>query len=184
MSATINVTESDLMTALRGFLFSVVDSLYEVDRGQDNRVSMPDGKFIVMTTLVMPELNKPYSTYTDGLKSGTEHTHQTKEWICQLDIYSKEAATVAATIATLMRSSWGVRQFAEQTKHSHFTLAPLYAGEPHQNSMINGEKQYENRWTLDLHLQFTVVIDTPAQFADKLTIKTVSVDTSFPPEPL
>lgn len=184
MPATVNINESDLRTALRGFLLSLVGDEYEVVRGQDNRVPMPGGKFITMTGHHNDELNKPYSNWQDSGKptGGKELTNQAKKWICQLDIYGEEASSVASTIFTMARSRWAVRQFAALTQDKGFSITPLYADTPRQTTMINGEKQYEERWTLDLHLQFNAVISTPMEFAEELYVKPASVDASFPPE--
>lgn len=186
MSATINITESTLLTALRGFLLSVVGDSYEVVKGQDNRVAMPEGQFITMTGLNSDELNKPYSTWQDSGQptGGLEHTNQAKKWICQIDVYGSGSSSVASTIATLVRSSYAVRQFAELTEGSDFSITPLFVDQPHQTTMINGEQQYEERWTLDLHLQYNAVISTPMEFAAELYVKPASVDASFPPEKL
>lgn len=186
MPAAVNIDETDLRTALRGFLLSVVGDSYEVVKGQDNRVAMPGGKFITMTGLNNVELNKPYSTWEDSRQptGGLQNTNQAKKWICQLDVYGTEASSVASTIATLARSSYAVRQFAALTQEKGFSITPLYADQPHQTTMINGEKQYEERWTLDLHLQFNAVISTPMEFAAELYVKPASVDAIFPPEKL
>jgi len=183
MPATINIAEYDLRTALRGFLLSVVDD-YEVVKAQDNRVSAPDAKFIVMTGLNSDELNKPYSTWKDSGQptGGLELTNQSKKWICQIDVYGENASSVASTISTLSRSRYATRQFAALTEGKGFSITPLYADQPHQTTMINGEKQYEERWTLDLHLQFNLVISTPMEFAAELHVKPASVDATFPQE--
>lgn len=184
MPAAVNIDEADLRTALRGFLLSVVGESYEVVKGQDNRVAMPEGKFITMTGLNNDELNKPYSTWQDSGQptGGLELTNQAKKWICQLDIYGENAGSTASTIFTLARSRYAVRQFASLTQGKNFSITPLYADQPHQTTMINGEKQYEERWTLDLHLQFNLVISTPMEFAAELYVKPASVDATFPPE--
>ncbi|WP_281083906.1 phage neck terminator protein [Klebsiella quasivariicola] len=186
MPAGVKITETDLLTALRGFLIAVAGDTYEVIKGQDNQVATPIGRFIVMTSMLTPELNKPYSTFTDNgaNAAGEEHTHQAREWICQIDVYGDQAAAMATAIATMTRSSWGARKFSELTKKSGFTISPLYADVPHQTTMINGERQYEARWTVDLHLQFNQVISTDMQFADQLYVNPVSVDAEFPPEKL
>ncbi len=48
--------------------------------------------------------------------------------------------------------------------------------------MINGEQQYESRWTFDFVAQFNPVIAVPEQYADQLQINLAEIDATFPPE--
>jgi hypothetical protein len=68
MSAIIpSITETNLMTALRGFILSVVDC--EVIRTQVNRVAMPVGDFIALTALSGIPLSTNVTTYTSSTKA-------------------------------------------------------------------------------------------------------------------
>ena len=52
---------------------------------------------------------------------------------------------------------------------------PLYCDDGHQMPLINGEFQYEARWTIHARLQINPAISTPQEFADSLTPTLVEV---------
>lgn len=170
----IDVTEEHLMTAMRGFLMSAFQC--EIIQGQDNGVPMPTGPFIGMTTMRMRDLSTNKTTY-DPANSLIKNS-RSSEWAVQLDFYGEPSMEMCNTVAGLARTDYACQQLIA----TGVDMAPLYAGEPRQTSMINGEQQYEPRWTLEFITQFNPVITTPMQFADFASIKLVEIDTEYPPE--
>ena len=166
------------MTAMRGFLLSAFQC--EVFQGQDNRASAPIGPFVEMTTMRMRDLSTNKTTYNDtgDPATSTIRNSRSSEWAVQLDFFGDTAMDMANTIAGLARTDYACQQLAS----GGVDIAPLYAGDPMQTSMINGEQQYEQRWTFEFVTQFNPVITTPMQYADALQINLVEVDTEFPPE--
>lgn len=171
MPATLNVTESQLFTALRAFLLEIIGTGVEVIQTQNNRVPMPKGPFIAMTPIRIDGLSTVVTDYTAATRSDT----RTTQWQVQLDFYGPQAAMQAATVAQLWRTSWAAEQLASGP------LQPLYAGEPLQTTMVNGEMQWESRWTLDLFAQFNPITTVSQQTASALTIGLAEIDTEFPP---
>lgn len=178
MAASISITDDDITTALRGFLLSLIST--EVVLSQDNRVPMPEGDFCTMTPIGVNGLSTNRQSYTDPgtVTGGSTQTIRTNVWRCQLDFYGGTAQTNAFIVGTMVRSEYAVEQF----KSLGVDIRPLYAGEPHQTTMINGEQQYESRWTLDFHAQVNAAITTPMQFMDNINVGLVEVDAKFPPE--
>lgn len=79
MSASLSLTESQTLAALRSYLLAVMPAGMEIVRGQDNRVSEPIGPdFIVMTPVLRYRLGTNVDTYQDcaftGSISGTTLT--------------------------------------------------------------------------------------------------------------
>lgn len=79
MSASISLSERQTLTALRSFLLSVLPAGIEVIRGQDNRVSEPEGDdFVTMTPILRTRLETNVAAYDDasytGSISGSEMT--------------------------------------------------------------------------------------------------------------
>ena len=174
MSASISVTQTQLLTALRTFLLGVYDG--EVIKSQQNRVPMPTGNFCTMTPLFLTGLSTSRSSYTDpGTNPGTESNERSTEWRVQLDFYGASAADSAATVAALIRTSYACDQLAATG------MQPLYASEPKQTTLITAEQQFESRWTVDFIAQFNPVVQTPMDFADQLAVGLVDVDVAFPP---
>lgn len=179
MSATISITQDDLTTALRGFLLSLVDA--EVFLSQENNSPMPIGDFVTMTPMFITGLSTNRVSYNDpGIGQGSEQTQRSNQWRCQLDFYGNSAQDMAAIVGTMIRSEYASEWF----RQNNMPVTPLYAGEPHQTTMINAEQQYENRWTLDFIAQFNAVIATPLDFMDSIQVGIVAADLKFPPENL
>lgn len=177
MTLTVSITESDLLTALRAFLLDVIGG--EVIQSQDNRVPMPSGNFCTMTPLSTMDLSTPRSGYADpGTTPGNASYARSVKWPCQLDFYGTTAADHAAIAAGIIRTPYACTFFAGQG----IDMQPLYAGEPRQNTLINGQQQFEPRWTLDFIAQYNPVVTTPQDFASSLDIGLADVDVTFPPE--
>jgi len=72
MSATLSLTESQIFTALRNFLLSVLPAGVECVRGLDNRVPEPAGtNFVTMTPLLRERLETNVDAYSDTAFTGS-----------------------------------------------------------------------------------------------------------------
>ena len=91
-----------------------------------------------------------------GVRSARQPTRLT----VQIDVHGPNSAENAQAISTLLRDGYGCYQFAA----SGYDVQPLYADEPRQTPFINGENQYEFRWTVNAVLQANIVIDMPQAF--------------------
>jgi hypothetical protein len=173
MSTSISITESKLYTALRSFLLGVVAC--PVIQTQQNRSAMPTGDFCAMTSLGTYGLSTDKASYIP--LTGTEsHTRSTR-WDVQLDLYGTDAAENANMIATLLRTDYACTQLAA----SGIDMQPLYAADPRQGTIINGEQQYEKRWIVEASFQFNPVVSVPQDFANSLTVTPAEIDAVFPP---
>lgn len=176
MPSTISVTDSDLFTALRSYLLTVIGSGVEIIQTQNNRVPMPQGPFIAMTPVRIDGLSTPVTSYEDpGVGTGSRLDTRTTQWRVQLDFYGPNASMQAAIVAGLWRTEYTTDLLKDGP------LQPLYPGDPLQTTMVNAEMQWESRWTLELFAQFNPVITSPQQFADELQVVLVEVDTQYPP---
>jgi hypothetical protein len=173
MTLAINVTYDSLMTALGNFLVAAFAA--QVVQGQVNRVAMPQGNFIQMTPLLLSDLSTARTSYApvDGTQAITNPT----KWTCQLDFYGPAAANNVAIFKAVIRTEYACQQFAA----AGFEFQPLYAGDARNTALINGEQQYENRYTLDFIAQFNPIVTVVQDFANTLTVVLKEVDTTFPP---
>lgn len=175
MSIVVSITEEQLLTALRTFLLTLVPVGTEVIDGNDNRTPMPITPFVMMTTLRFADLSVSRSTYnvpTDGTANGSENNATDVQWNVQIDCFGSGASSNANTIARLIKTPYAVQQFDA----SGLAMAPLYATEVHNTTMINGEQQYEQRFTFEFVAQFNPVIQTPMQFANEVTVGIQTVE--------
>lgn len=123
----------------------------------------------------------PTQTVTSRtMASGEMEAMQETEIVVQLDIHSNDLATAgsnAAIVATMWRDDYACQQIATIDPD----LSPLYCADPRQIPFIDGEQQYESRYTLDLHLQANQkVTGIPQQFAAALAVEVINVDAVFP----
>lgn len=173
MTLAINITDDALMTALGNFL--VAAFIAQVVQGQVNRVAMPTGDFIQMTPMMLSDLSMAHSSYAPG--AGTQSIANPTKWTCQLDFYGPNSANNVATFKAVIRTSYAYDLFAS----SGLDFQPLYAGDARNTALINGEQQFENRYTLDFVAQFNPIVTVPQQFADTLDVVLKEVDAVFPP---
>ncbi|MDE9552784.1 phage neck terminator protein [Xenorhabdus bovienii] len=172
-NVTISVTERDLYKALGDFLRGLFPDV-EIERAQQNNNPMPLGDFIVMTPLFSSGLSTSVVNYTRPESAGTgqQHISRTTEWRCQLDFYGDSAESNALLVATVIRSEFACEQFQELGG----TITPLHTSDPRQLSIINGEQQWENRWTLDFVAQINPIVTAPQTFFDSVSTHTISTE--------
>ncbi len=165
-----SITEADAFTALRAFILTIVGC--PVIRAQVNRVPMPLGDFIALTAVSAI----PLETNTDTWTATTKSIERRTQFTIQVDCYGALSAERCQTIATLLRDSYAVNQFAL----SGYDMAPLYAGDAHQMPLMDGEDQFEQRWTFDAVLQINPTITIATETADALTVGLIDVDAVYP----
>lgn len=121
----------------------------------------------------------PSQTITsEKLSFGTNQALAPTRVTIQLDFHDSDgSADNVQTVFTLFRDQYGCAFFEGYP----ISIIPLYADEPRQAPFINGENQYEDRWTLDVVLQVNPVVSTPQQFADTVTVVLKEIDATFPP---
>jgi hypothetical protein len=172
---TVSITESNVLAALRTFILSLVSC--EVIKGLGNRVAMPASDFIAMTPVIAPPLATNVSTFSDAPGAGTQNIERSTQYMVQIDCYGATAGDRATLISTLLRSEYACNSFAA----SGFDIQPLYAEDPKQMPIVDGEAQFEERWTFNAVLQMNPVISVPQDFAAALNVGLVNVDASYKP---
>jgi hypothetical protein len=72
VTISVNLTETQIFTALQAFLLNILPAGIEVVRGQDNRVAEPVGSdFVVMTPLLRERLSTNVNSYVDAVFTGS-----------------------------------------------------------------------------------------------------------------
>lgn len=171
MTVTIDITEAQIMAALRTFLIGVLPDGVEVVRGQDNRVGEPpSADFIVMTPVTRTRVSTNFDTWSN-LVDLDNMTSQRGTFVdIQLDIHGDNGADYAQIITTVWRDEWAVSSIEGAI------FAPLYASDGHQLPFINGEKQYEDRWIVDLFLHVKPTVTFDQDFATSANVSLVAID--------
>jgi len=108
--------------------------------------------------------------------AGTKANLQPTQVTVQLDVHGPVSADNAQIISTLFRDDYANRVFAE----SGYAIQPLYTSDAKQLPFINGEDQYEFRWTMDVILQTNQTVTIPQEFSDQVSVDLVSVEAAYP----
>jgi hypothetical protein len=110
-----------------------------------------------------------------SLAAGALALKQATKIVFQLDVHSDDmsrASDMAQTISTVMRDDTGVQLL----KASNLPLTPLFADDPKQIPFETGEKQTEDRYVVECHIQADQIITPPQEFADEVQIKRLPAD--------
>ena len=177
---TVSFSEGDVFTALRGLLASMVPTGVEIIRAQTNRVPEPKGvDFVVMTLLSRDRLATNIDEYIDGYPSNPSIKNAVASTCLtiQIDVHGPASGDNAQTISTLFRDEFSTSFFDA----SGLDAQALYTSDPRQIPFINGESQWETRWSIDLAIQINQVIQVSQDFADQLDTGLINVDRKFPP---
>lgn len=108
------------------------------------------------------------------LSGGGLDIEQSTEIIMQVDVHGDNSTDNATTLQALFWDETAVDALAPSG------ITPLYADDPRQAPFITAAAQYEDRWTVDLHMQVKPVITVPQQFADAVALTVTDVDVAFP----
>lgn len=111
---------------------------------------------------------------SETMSAGVIEVEQSTEVVMQVDVHGPSSGDNSQTISTLFRSGYAVERMAASG------VTPLYAEDPRQTPFTTAASQYEERWTIDVHLQINPIISVPQEFADSATIEVVDVDVVYP----
>lgn len=96
-------------------------------------------------------------------------------FVVQLDVHGPNSGNYVKTIEGLFFSSVATDFFTAEG----YPVQALHASEGRQLTFIDAESQYEERWTMEVHLQTDPVLGTPIQFADQVAVHTVEAATQY-----
>jgi hypothetical protein len=157
--ASLSVTETQMMAVLRSFIQGLIAGV-EVVRLPNNRVPMPASAFIALTPARMNRLATNIVASQDGVNQ-LVGLMQKQQRNVQIDCYGPSSCEWATIIATALRDPYGTATFAA----SGYDVTPLYSTEPTQLPLVDGEQQYEERWTFEAALQLNPILTLPQQSA-------------------
>jgi len=160
------IDDEDIFTAVRAWLLSILPDGVEVLQTIVNKVAEPAGPdFVMMTIKAQTRKATNVETWdTEAVDPVTVDAVQSTGMTLQLDCHGDNGRNFAQIITTLWRSDFACRALLPAG------IQPLYHEGPHQAPFMNGEKQYENRWVLDIAFQASPVVSAPQDFAATLSV--------------
>jgi hypothetical protein len=182
--------------SIAGTVMTVSATTYLVGPGIQAGMQIVDGNWpntVAANTAVVAQLtgsplggvgtyavNNSQTVASETMYTDQRQDLQETELVVQVDVYGLQggpAGDYAQTLSTLLRSEVATEFFRAENP----AVSPLHADDPRQLAFVDGESQYEERWTLDVHLQVNGVVGVPQQFATVATVTPVDVEGSFPP---
>jgi hypothetical protein len=184
MPATLSLTETQIIAALRSVMLDLLPDGMEVIRTEINRVPEPTGPdYATLTPTLRERIETNIDSFIDSQIAGPTATPGRRDSLIptritiQIDVYGPASADNAQILYTALRDEYATIAFNALAAD----VQPLYADEPRQSAFDNGEQQTEFRWSLDMVLQANIIVSTPQDFADEVVIDVqVPVDQIIP----
>ena len=172
MAAILDINDQDVFRALIVFFNSFLPAGTEVVQAQDNKVPMPKKGFVTMNNTGMDRLSFNIDNYQSVLQGKTILTPT--KYSMQLDFYGPSSQIWAVETMALFRDEYATQIFPSN-------IQPLYADDPIQIPLIDGEAQYEQRWKLVASLQYNPTLTTSQQSMLDVVVGLAPIDQTFQP---
>lgn len=161
MTATLAPTEDQIFDAMWALICSYFDPSVQdsIFKGFQNQTATPSGSYVV----IQPGVYVRQNQLTRGYDSvgNVQTIERSTTYSYQVDCYGPMGPDYCNTIAIAFASLWSCDNNAAPT-----ILTPLYADDPTQLNIINGELQAEQRFMTRLYCQTNQVVGLPQQFFD------------------
>ena len=159
MATSLNITHQDIYVEMWHFLADTLglDGSQIVQSTQNNQ-PLPDGA-IVMQALFASNLDESVTTYAPPTHAMVTNSVELR---FQLDFYGTDAEVRSRTIFNLWKNYYAAGILK--------TIQPLYVQSYNRRPYINDAKNYEDRYILDLALQYNPTITHAQDFADEARI--------------
>ena len=165
MTATLSITEDQMFDAVWGFVSGLITGA-NVLKGFQNMTSTPLGSYIVVQPGIKQRANQGVRTYDPVAL--LQQVERDSIYAYQVDCYGPAGPDQADIVSIAWRSLWACDYFAGNlvtpTPGAPLPVTPLYADEPVQLNIVNGELAYEQRFMLKLYLQANTVVSLPQDF--------------------
>ena len=151
-----SVTHKDIYKEVQAYLLGLFScSPQTVIQGYQNNNPLPD-EAVVMTILFENELDIAVSRYdSDADKTAVQ---QSVEVTMQVDCYGPQAAARARKLSTLWKNHY--------TTAALKSCQPLYSNSPKRLPIINEKSVYEDRWLVELVLQYNPYFEHDQTFLE------------------
>lgn len=138
------ITHRDIYIDVRNYLISLLEAEpKQVIQGYQNNSPLPLDA-IVMAITSESEIDTP-ATYTDE-ENGKLIVQQSREVVVQVDFFGKKAQERCQKVSIIWKNYY--------TTEALKCCQPLYAREPRRLPILNEQAMYEDRWTIELVLQY------------------------------
>lgn len=159
-----SVTEIDIYTDIRTYLIALFNCT--VIRGRQNNLPLPED-CIVMTILFNTDLDQIKTDYTDNGTGVTAQAQQSIQATMQLDFFGVNAANRSMQVQALWRSPYTTERLSK--------CQPLFSKPPQNLQYINESGVYEQRYMLEVALQYNPYYEYNEESATSMDLPTIGV---------
>lgn len=163
MTAALALTEDQVFDTL----WTWVASLFAVEvqpyifKGFQNQTATPTSSYIVIQPGVKMRQDQARRDYVPTVLDptiGVVNVSRGTMYSYQVDCYGQASANYADIVTIAWRSLWACDALTGTP------ITPLYADEPVQLNLVNGEGQFEQRFMSKLYLQTNTAVALPQFF--------------------
>lgn len=175
----LNITDADVYAALVAFIGTITPANTPCVRGQQNRVPMPAGPCVVLTTIGAPMRIGTNQDTTEAVVVDDEITgfnalvEADFEYSVQVDFYSPDAESWAMAVELLWRDKIAWYGMPAGMK-------PLYSEGRQQLPLVGAENQWIQRWTMTLFLDYQPTWTQTTEAATTATVIPEPIDVFYP----
>ncbi|MDS7935666.1 hypothetical protein RMB03_17405 [Acinetobacter sp. V91_7] len=149
-----SITHEDLYTEVRAYLLGLFDC--EVVQGRQNGSPLPNNG-ILMTILFSQNIGTSIDDHDEALNQTT--VLQAQNVMLQLDFFGEMAQARSTRVSMLWRN--------EYTTERLKLCQPLYCNDPKSLDFINEQDRFEDRWMIELYLQYNPQTSFEQTFLDR-----------------
>lgn len=163
MAATLTPTDAQQFDAIWEWVTGLFDSSLsdQFFKGYQNVVATPYGSYCVISRGTSVRLNQGERNYDATGTAGTIGLVRRTQVQWQIDCYGEEGPDWADIISSTWKSITAADAFVIDASGG---MAPLYADEPQQMTIVNSEDQYETRYMAKLYMQVNQTVTLDQEF--------------------
>lgn len=154
--ASLNTTQQEIYKDVRGFLLGLFPgSELQIIQSAQNNQALPNNA-VVMQVLFVANLDTAVVTPTpETLSADIQNSVEVR---FQIDFYGPLAEQRSRIVANLWRTYYGCERLT--------VCQPLYIQSYNRHVYVNDSNQYEDRWIMDLGLQYNPQVTVAQDFTD------------------
>lgn len=157
--AQLNISNQDLYREIRLFLLGLFpDATLQIIQSTQNNQPLPENA-IVMQVLFDSNMDESVTTYNPPNEAMVQNSVEVR---VQLDFYGAMAESRSRIVANLWKNYYGTNNME--------ICKPLYVQSRQRHPYINDSNQYEDRWILDLGLQYNPTVTHAQDFAEDASV--------------
>lgn len=161
--ATLNVTHQEIYKDIRGFLLGLFPGAEkQVIQAIQNNEPLPHNA-VVMSILFSGNFDTAVVTPLPPTEAAIQNSVEVR---MQLDFYGQNAEARSRVVNNLWRTNYACERLS--------VCQPLYVQSYNRHPYVNDSNQYEDRWIIDVGLQYNPQVTVAQDFSDSAPVVTIN----------